>query len=57
MCIDENENTFNIPLSSLPEVNERDVLEACFVTRPDLRKKKEADIKNIIDKLNKYPPA
>ena len=53
MCIDENENTFNIPLSSLPEVNERDILEACFVTRPDLRKKKEAYIKNIIDKLNK----
>ncbi|MBO5041114.1 MAG: DUF3006 domain-containing protein [Clostridia bacterium] len=51
VCIDENENTYNIPLSSLPPVSERDVIEASFVLRPDLRKEKESKVKSLFEKL------
>jgi len=51
VCIDENENTYNIPLSSLPPVSERDVVEASFVLRPDLRKEKESKVKSLFERL------
>lgn len=54
VCIDDSENTYNLPLSLLPdEMNEGDVIECAFTVRPNLKKERSKRIHSLFEALKK----